>query len=98
MLDKGELTPDQLHQQLDDIATLPPQPKKARPTLLGDLEQHVMEYNKTIRLNGGIVNSAIIVGVANAVMSSISPLSMEEPYNLLVSGLKMVVEQGMEQT
>ena len=72
MLDKGELTPDQLHQQLD-IAAIPPPPKRGRPTLLGDLEQCVMEYIKALRLNGGIVNSAILVGVANAVMSSISP-------------------------
>ena len=32
-----------------------------------------MEYIKTLRLNGGIVNSAILVSVENAVMSSISP-------------------------
>ena len=72
MLDKGELTPDQLHQQVD-IAAIPPPPKRGRPTLLGDHEVHVMECIKALRLKGGIVNSAILVSVVNAVMSSISP-------------------------
>ena len=50
LLGKGELTPDQLHQQVD-IGAIPPPPKRGRPTLLGDHEKHVMEYIKALRLN-----------------------------------------------
>ena len=49
-----------------DIAAIPPPPKRERPTLLGDHEKHVMEY-KGLRLNG-VVNSAVFISVANAVM------------------------------
>ena len=43
--------PDQLHHQLD-VTTLPPPPKRGRPSLLGDLEKSVMEYIKALRVNG----------------------------------------------
>jgi len=72
MLDKGELTCNQLHLPVD-TTSLPP-PKKGRPTLLGDQEKSVMEYILALRRAGGVVNSAIRVGVADAVMSWTYPL------------------------
>ena len=37
-----------------------------------------MEYIKDLRVSGGVVNSAILVGIANAVMSSSSPEKLAE--------------------
>ena len=50
-VNRGELMPDQLHHQLD-VTTLPPPPKRGRPSLLGDIEKGVMEYIKALKVNG----------------------------------------------
>ena len=46
---------------------------RGRPLLLGDLDVHVLEYIRKLRLAGGIVNRAIVIAAATGVVQHNKP-------------------------
>ena len=46
---------------------------RGRPLLLGDLDAHVQEYVRKLRLAGGIVNRAIVIAAATGVVQHNNP-------------------------
>jgi hypothetical protein len=70
-LKDGNVAPEQaLGEQLSNA---PAPPKRGRKTLLGDMEDDLIDCLKSLRTTGGIVNSSIVVAMATGIVECKCP-------------------------